>query len=87
MAADAGPGVRDHAAGRAGIGRTATLLEQLAARPPSWTPVTASCTPAPGLCSISCPGGDVDHLLLYAPFHDEKAAAVGGSSNACGPAG
>jgi len=59
-----------------GIGRTATLLEKLAAT----TMVVETghrivhTSTAPIVDQL--PDGDVSHLLLYAPFHDEKGAAV-----------
>jgi hypothetical protein len=59
-----------------GIGRTATLLERLAATAAvvetGHRIVHTSTAPIIG----QLPHGDVDHLLLYAPFHDEKGAAV-----------
>jgi len=59
-----------------GIGRTATLLERLAA---TTTVVETGhrivhTSTAPIIDQL--PDGDVSHLLLYAPFHDEKGAAV-----------
>lgn len=59
-----------------GIGRTATLLEKLAA---TATVVETGhrivhTSTAPIIDQL--PAGDVGHLLLYAPFHDEKGAAV-----------
>ena len=59
-----------------GISRTATLLEELAVE----ADIVATghrlvhSSVAPILDQL--PRGDVDHLLLYAPFHDERAAAV-----------
>lgn len=59
-----------------GIGRTATLLERLAATAAvvetGHRIVHTSTAPIIG----QLPGGDIDRLLLYAPFHDEKGAAV-----------
>ena len=59
-----------------GIGRTATLLEKLAA---TATVVETGhrivhTSTAPIIDQL--PDGDVSHLLVYAPFHDEKGAAV-----------
>ena len=58
------------------IGRTATLLEKLAATAAvvetGHRIVHTSTAPIIG----QLPDGDVSHLLLYAPFHDEKGAAV-----------
>jgi hypothetical protein len=59
-----------------GIGRTATLLERLAATAAvveTGHRIVHTST-APIISQL--PGGDVDRLLLYAPFHDEKGAAV-----------
>jgi hypothetical protein len=60
-----------------GIGRTATLLDKLAA---TATVVETGhrivhTSTAPIIDQL--PAGDVAHLLLYAPFHDEKGAAIG----------
>ena len=59
-----------------GIGRTATLLEQLAAA----ATVVDTGHRLVHTSSMSLldqlPAGDVDRLVLYAPFHDEKAAAI-----------
>ena len=59
-----------------GIGRTATLLERLAAT--AAVVETGHRIVHTGTAPIidQLPAGDVDHLLLYAPFHDEKGAAV-----------
>ena len=59
-----------------GIGRTVTLLEQLAAA----ATVVDTGHHLVHTSSISLldqlPADDVAHLVLYAPFHDEKAAAI-----------
>ena len=59
-----------------GIGRTATLLERLAAT--ATVVETGHRIVHTSIMPIidQLPDGDVDHLLLYAPFHDEKGAAV-----------
>jgi len=59
-----------------GIGRTTTLLEKLAATAAvveTGHRIVHTST-APIIDQL--PVGDVGHLLLYAPFHDEKGAAV-----------
>jgi hypothetical protein len=59
-----------------GIGRTAALLERLAAT--ATVVETGHRIVHTSIMPIidQLPDGDVDHLLLYAPFHDEKGAAV-----------
>ncbi|HET9080211.1 MAG TPA: hypothetical protein VFO01_06810 [Trebonia sp.] len=59
-----------------GISRTAALLEELAIEADivdtGHRLVHTSAQPIVG----QLPRGEVDHLLLYAPFHDERTAAV-----------
>jgi hypothetical protein len=59
-----------------GISRTAALLEELAVEADivdtGHRLVHTSAQPIVG----QLPRGEVDHLLLYAPFHDERTAAV-----------
>src|SRR6185437_13912533 len=59
-----------------GIGRTATLLEQLTAA--AAVVDTGHHVVHNSTVSLleQLPAGDIDRLALYAPFHDEKAAAV-----------
>jgi hypothetical protein len=60
-----------------GISRTATLLEELAVGADivdtGHRLVHTSAAPI----ADQLPRGEVDHLLLYAPFHDERTAGVG----------
>ena len=70
-----------------GIGRTATLLERLAAWPSPWTPVTASCTPAPGVCWISCRPVMSTVCCFMRRSTTRMRQRYGSSSNACGPTG
>ena len=59
-----------------GIGRTAALLEQLAAAATVVDTGHRLVHTGSGSLLDQLPSGDVDHLALYAPFHDEKAAAI-----------
>jgi hypothetical protein len=60
-----------------GISRAAALLEELAVEADivdtGHRLVHTSARPI----AAQLPGGEVSHLLLYAPFHDERAATVG----------
>jgi len=70
-----------------GIGRTATLLERLAATAAVVDTGHRIVHTATAPIIDQLPDGDVDHLLLYAPFYDEKGPPYGSSSSACGLTG
>lgn len=59
-----------------GIGRTARLLESLAATATVVETGHRIVHTSAARIIDQLPEGDVDHLLLYAPFHDERGAAV-----------
>lgn len=59
-----------------GINRTATHLEQLIAAATVVDTGHRLVHTSTASLLEQLPGGDVDRLLLYAPFHDERAAAV-----------
>ena len=59
-----------------GIGRTATLLERLASVAVAVDTGHRLVHTSSGPLLDQLPAGDIDRLLLYAPFHDENAAAV-----------
>ena len=77
LAALPGQPVRTRAAGgERDLPARRRCLRNSPSRPTSWTPGTASCTPARAPAADQLPRGEVDHLLLYSPFHDERTAAV-----------
>jgi hypothetical protein len=59
-----------------GISRTAVLLEDLAAAASVEDTGHRLVHTSSGPLLDQLPASEVDHLLLYAPFHDEKAKAV-----------
>jgi hypothetical protein len=59
-----------------GIGRTAALLERLAATAAAVETGHRIVHTSTAPIISQLPKGDVDHLLLYAPFHDRKGAAI-----------
>ncbi len=60
-----------------GISRTAALLEELAIEADIVDTGHRLVHTSAGSIADQLPDGEVDHLRLYAPFHDERTAAAG----------